>query len=363
MSVITCSQCQRPYPQEGMPYRCKDCGGAFRINNIPVFRPADPRPGLPGFWRYRENFQLFPGAVPVSLGEGNTPLVWLEYQGQEIGLKVESLNPTGSYKDRGTSVLLSQLKARGVKTAIEDSSGNAGASFAAYAAAAGIQGRVYVPAYASGAKRKQIEAYGGEVVAVPGERQAATEAALADVASGSVYASHAWMPFGLLGIATLAYELHESMPQGIGTVVMPIGHGGLLRGVLLGFEMLKKTGLISEIPHLMGVQSWACAPLVKANRKRISVDPNFEAGRTIAEGIMIKNPIHAEVILQAAREGVVELVSVEEADILNAHQELAQRGHFVEPTSAVVWAALPQIVGSTPGPIILVLTGHGLKAV
>ncbi len=153
MSVIQCTSCFHSYPANGVPYRCPDCGGIYDFATPPDFDPKRVDRSLPGMWRYRSAFDLPAAAPVVSLGEGLTPLVWDEFEGQRIGFKLEYLNPTGSYKDRGSAVLVSQLLARGVHEAVEDSSGNAGASFAAYAARAGLQARVYVPDSASGPKR------------------------------------------------------------------------------------------------------------------------------------------------------------------------------------------------------------------
>ncbi len=133
-------------------------------------------------------------------------------------------------------------------------SGNAGASFAAYAAKAGIQARVFVPEYASGPKSQQIAAYGAELVRVPGPRSAAADAVLAEARAGKAYASHAYLPFGLAGYATIAFELYEAMGDAPGTIVAPVGHGGLLLGLVRGFRALQASGAITNMPQI----SW-CA--------------------------------------------------------------------------------------------------------
>jgi len=238
--------------------------------NLRFRRPLDLHldrlePELPGYWRYRHAFGLPPAASFVSLGEGNTPLLWDDFSGRMLGLKLESLNPSGSYKDRGSAVLLSFLKSRGVTAAVEDSSGNAGASFAAYAARAQVTGRVYVPESASGPKRQQIEMYGAELMRIPGPRSEAARAVMAEVEQGVPYASHAYLPFGLAGIATIAYEIYEQMGRTVpGTIIAPVGHGGLLLGIVRGFQTLEAAGLIKSQPYYVGVQAAACDPVVRA---------------------------------------------------------------------------------------------------
>ena len=157
-------------------------------------------------------------------------MIWYQVFGHPVGFKLEFLNPTGSYKDRGSAVLLSFLRSRRVTQAVEDSSGNAGASFAAYAAACGVQGRVYVPDYASGPKLAQIAAYGAEVYQVAGTRTQTTEAALKAVKHDVAYASHAFMPFGLAGYATLAYELYQQTGESAGHGHHPGRAGRLAAG-------------------------------------------------------------------------------------------------------------------------------------
>src|SRR3990172_4302245 len=147
MTDFHCSNCHRPYPDQGVPYRCQYCGGVFSLTSDLNFSLDEIDPELPGIWRYKHSFGL-PANVPIIyLGEGDTPLVEGQGFGRKIAFKLEFLNPTGSFKDRATAPLISFLQSRGVTEAVEDSSGNAGASFAAYAARAGIHGRVFIPEY------------------------------------------------------------------------------------------------------------------------------------------------------------------------------------------------------------------------
>ncbi len=361
MPVIRCRQCHQPYPSEGIVFCCPNCGGTFDFDGPPALDPARVERHLPGIWRYRHAFNLFAGAPLVSLGEGNTPLVWENVDGHEVGLKLESLNPSGSFKDRGTTVLVSQLLGRGVKEAVEDSSGNAGASFAAYAARAGIKSRVFVPEAASGPKRMQIASYGAELVSVPGPRSAAAQAVMQAVGQGSVYASHAYLPFGLAGIATIAYELYETIGWVPGSIVAPVGHGSLLLGIMRGFAALQAVGIIDKPPFYLGVQALACAPIVAAFGQGSKAAVEVSEDPTVAEGVRVRNPVHAAALLNEISEGQGVFYAVEEEAILPAYRELAKRGFLVEPTSAIVWSALKRFRSSLPEPIILILSGSGLK--
>jgi threonine synthase len=299
--------------------------------------------------------------LPVCLGEGRTPLIEDRLDDSVVFFKLEFLNPTGSFKDRGYSPLLSLMRARGITEAVEDSSGNAGASFAAYSACAGIAASVYIPDTASGPKREQIEAHGAKVVQIRGPRSNAGDAVIRAVTEKVVYASHAYLPFVISGYATIAYELFEQLEDSPGTVICPVGQGGLLLGLYRGFKALKNAKLIKKIPQMVGVQASGCAPL---RDFAIFGNPDLlesSVGNTIAEGIRVKRPVRVKTILTALEDSQGFIVVVDEEDILPARDELAKRGFYVEPTSAVVWPALLKSKKSLNHPIVIVLTGSGLK--
>jgi threonine synthase len=360
-AMIQCRVCQKPYPIDPFPYRCPDCGGLFGFSTNLAFAAGKIETQLPGIWRYRRAFSLPDQAPLISLGEGNTPLVWSSVFDQQIGFKMESQNPTGSFKDRGSAVLMSWLVAAGIHEAVEDSSGNAGASFAAYAARAGIAGKVYIPESSSGPKRQQIEAYGSEVLLVPGPRSKASDAILKAVQAGAVYASHAYLPHGTAGIASIAYELLDDIGHVPGSVILPLGHGSLLLGVSLGFEALLGAGVISRLPVLIGVQAAECAPLAKAFQAG-DLEPALVPDQsTLAQGVAISKPFHGREVLAAVRRSNGSILSVEESEIRVGQDRLAALGLDVETTSALVWNGLEQVQEKTPGPIICIITGHGLK--
>ncbi len=363
MREIRCVACGLNYPNQGVPYRCPQCGGLFDFSGPPIFIPPHPSEKLTGLWRYHESFSLAKTAAQITLGEGATPLVWDILDGRSIALKMESLNPTGSYKDRGSALLLSHLVQRGVTLAVEDSSGNAGASFAAYAARAGIRSRVYVPESASGPKRNQIEFYGAELRRIPGPRSAAAQAVLEDAQQGIPYASHAYLPFGLEGIATIAYELWESLQGSVpGTVIAPVGHGGLLLGLLRGFQALQAAGCSPTIPYLVGVQAAACDPVVRGFNDGQAAMAAAREDSTLAEGVRVRHPVRAEALFNEISPDSGCFIAIPEELIYPAFVECGRHGHYVEPTSAIVWAALHMLKEKKlPEPIVVVLSGFGLK--
>ena len=276
-----------------------------------------------------------------------------------LQFKLESANPTGSFKDRGAAVLLTHLAAAGVAEIVEDSSGNAGAAIAAYSARAGIRATIYVPEAASPGKLGQIAAYGAHLVHVAGTREDVAHAAQT---GPGLYASHCWNPLFFHGTKTIAFELWEQLGgRAPDWVVSPVGHGTLLLGLALGFRELVAAGAIARLPRLVGVQSAACAPLAGPPLGRPT-----GAGDTVAEGIRVRSPVRAGEIRAAVIESGGRWAVVEEAGILAAQAHLGVEGLFVEPTAAVAAAAAWQLSdrGDLPSSDVIVvpLTGHGLKA-
>ena len=361
-SFFACSNCGATHPRKGFPFKCSKCGGHFDF--IEPLRYEQPAPASqePGISRFSSSFPLHPEAEFLSLGEGDTPLIELKRGARSVFLKCEHLNPTGSFKDRGTAVLISALRSEGVTVALEDSSGNAGASFAAYAARAGIEATVFVPDYASGPKQAQIQAYGAKIVRIPGPRSAVTEAVQSEAEGEGVYASHAYLPHGLAGMATVAYELVEQLGRAPGAVVTPVGQGTLFLGLYRGFLALRQAGVIAQLPKMVGVQAQACAPIWAVYNAGAAGLGWVREGLTVAEGIRILHPIRGDRILEALDDSGGLMVAVDEGTILPARDELARQGLYVEPTSAVVWAALSQCSEQLEDPVVLVLTGHGLKS-
>jgi threonine synthase len=362
MTQVLCTNCRRPYPEDGAPYRCLICGGVFDYAGNPAFESIETDQRLPGIWRYRPTFGLPEQAPVVSLGEGNTPLIEAEAFGKKIFFKLEFTNPTGSFKDRGSATLVSFLRSRGVQSAVEDSSGNAGASFAAYAARAGIGARVYVPDSASGPKRAQIEAYGAEVVNILGPRTNASEAVKRAASDGAVYASHAYLPYNLVGYATLAYELVEQLGGAPGSLILPVGQGGLILGAGRGFQALVKAGRISKFPVLVGVQARACAPLWALSAYGMQGLAWVSEGETVAEGVRVLHPVRGDAVLKVVEDSGGLFVAVDEKEIMQGRDELSLRGLYVEATSAIVWNALSKLIEEAPEPVVVVLTGSGLKS-
>ena len=362
--ILSCTNCQQTYPLNTRQWQCQ-CGGVFELRNGQGFVRDKIQTREPSLWRYRAMLPLDRDECIVSLGEGFTPLVETDVYGLKIHCKAEFLSPTGSFKDRGTAVLVSALNSLDIKTVVDDSSGNAGASLAAYAARAGMACEIYVPASTSPPKLAQIAIYGAKLIKVEGPRQAAALAAQEAASRDAYYASHYGNPFNLQGLKTIAYEVWEQLGGRVpDNFVLPAGHGTLLLGAYQGFTDLLKAGLIDRLPRLFAVQALACAPLYEAYRRGSQEVSPVQEGETRAEGIRVSHPVRGRQILAAIRQTGGAIVAVDDGEIGKAHHELAQRGFYVEFTSAAPVAAMKELRSTITADQVTVvpLTGSGFKS-
>jgi len=342
-----------------------DSGHYLNLSPGPGLKRADVDTARRSVWRYARALAV--GAEhAVSLGEGWTPLLDGAWHRAPVRFKLEFMMPTGSFKDRGTTVLVSYLKSRGVTDVLEDSSGNAGASLSAYAAAAGMGCRILVPETASYPKIAQIAACGADVVTIKGSRQDVAEAALRQ-SDQIFYASHNWQPFFVEGTKTLAYEIWEQSGfRAPDNLVVPLGYGSNVLGAERGFDELLRAGEIARRPRLFGVQAARCAPLAAAYREGVEHLVPTLVQPTMAEGIATPKPTRVAEVLRAVRETGGTVVAVEEGEIVEALRALARLGLYVEPTSAVAAAGLTRLLDAgvirPQETTVLVLTGSGLKA-
>ena len=363
MEKFYCSHCSQVYPVQPTRWRC-ECGSFLDLLFEPKFDIKRILKREATLWRYREAIPIARDGSILSMGEGFTPLESMEWNGHRVLLKIDYLFPTGSYKDRGATVLISKARELGIKKVVEDSSGNAGSAIAAYCARAGIGCEIYVPEATSHGKLVQIQAYGADLKRIKGSREKTAEAAM-EAASRVYYASHCWNPFFLHGTKTFAFEIWEQMDwKAPDVIILPVGHGTLFLGTYLGFRELKEAGMVKGIPRLVAVQSASCAPLYQAFKKGWKeTEPVETKKETMAEGIAIAKPVRGRQILEAVRETDGEVLTVTEKEIGAAMKEMGRRGHFIEPTSAATIAGLKKYLKHIKKEMIVsTLTGMGLKA-
>ncbi|MEJ0068219.1 MAG: threonine synthase [Pseudomonadota bacterium] len=362
--VYECAGCGASLSTGQALWRCPTCQGPIMLAPGTGLRPNQIRADIASLWRYGAAIRV--SGPTVSLGEGWTPLVPGEVDRCPVLFKLEFLMPTGSFKDRGTAVMINHLLDRRVPSILEDSSGNAGASIAHYAAAAGIDCTIYVPAAAPRAKIVQIAASGARVVPIPGSRQDVADKAL-EAATSRFYASHNWQPFFIEGTKTLAFELWEQLGFRVpDNIVVPVGYGSNILGCARGFAELRAAGEIDRTPRLFAVQAENCAPFLAAWQAGSDALVPFDVTPTVADGIASQRPVRMAEVLHAVRESGGAVVGAPESEIADAVRALGKRGLFVEPTSATAVVGLSRLIAQGKiGPretTVVILTGNGLKA-
>ena len=362
--VLRCRNCDRRHAADMTTLACEHCGTPLDV----AYDASAPR-YLRG--RHEMPLPLMDPNSALTLGEGDTPLIPLPAIAAEVGLdslqgKLEFVNPTGSYKDRGAAVMIAVAQEQGITEVVEDSSGNAGAAVSAYAARSGIKAHIFAPSTAPSAKVSQIKIYGAEVHSIEGSRDDTADAAVAYSRDNDiVYLSHAWSPYFPEGTKSFAYEVVDQL-DGLAPnhVVFPVGNGGLLLGAYAGFRELLDASHIDRMPRLHGVQSRSVMPLVEGMAGREW--DSSTATTTVAGGISVVAPVRGDQVIDTLRATGGSAVAVLDEDILRMQRMLASgEGVFAEPTSAAAFAGLRLLVQN--GTIkrddltVVAVTGFGLK--
>lgn len=359
---ITCSKCGRP-SLSLLNYRCQSCDAPLDVEQHERFEAEKIDGTNRSLWRYSQLFPYIDEEDIISLGEGWTPLVKFS---NSVSFKLENLNPTGSFKDRGSSILVSALHKQ-IREAdgyiSEDSSGNAGASIAAYSARAGLKAKIYVPETVSGPKLNQIQFYGAEVVKVAGDRSKVANEAQ-KVEKDKFYVGHILHPLFRDGIRSLAYEIVEQLDwRAPESIYLPVSAGTLLLGLISGFNHLRESSILRTMPRIVACQTNQVSPLYHHFNNLAYTPPRHLT--SIADALVSVNPPLLEVMVERLKAVNGDAVIVDEDEILFAFKELSKHGFFVEPSSAVAYAGYKKQIDnkdvSKDDYAVVVLTGTGLK--
>lgn len=358
-----CTKCGKHTAVTTMSPTC-ECGGLFELDFTP---PAwDPELIDRSQWnqfRYRR-FMAVDGEAwrDVTLGEGLSPIVRFD---ESVLLKMDYMMPTLSFKDRGAATLVAHMKAIGVKSCVQDSSGNAGNAVAAYAARAGIACEIFVPEGTSPSKIRMIESHGAKVNVVPGSRDHCADVCRAKVREeGAYYANHVYNPFFYEGMKAYVYETLEQLGRIPANIVVPVGNGTLFIGVVKALEHLERSGVITKFPRIIALQSENCDPLYQAVQMHSAHAAVIKPKPTMAEGIAIGVPMRAEEILAMSYRHDIVFVRAPENMILEARARIAARGIYCEHTTAANYAAYLaycQEYGPAPDTLIT-MCGAGIKS-
>lgn len=373
---LRCMACGETTP-EGLPGYCMKCGFPLEVaqEGYPDLTPAVFGGSVYTMWKYAGAYPLH-DIDGVGLGEGGTPLVPLLELDDHLGFgtvaaKLEYLNPSGSFKDRGVSVAVRWCLERALPGVVCASSGNAAASVGAYAARFGLPAVVVVPENTPEPKLLMARGYGIHVLRVRGDY------AHAFAIVGKIGQELGWAnltttyvnPYVREGFKSISYEVFEQLSRAPDWVVVPVGSGPLLAGVHRGFQELKALGLIESVPRMLAVQAAGCSPIARAFQEGRDTVTAWDTVTTSASGI--SDPLRGyardgTVTLRVVRESGGAVVAVDDADIEAAAADLARsQGMFIELSGAAAWAGALALQKSTgvlsEHLVVLLLTGHGLK--
>jgi threonine synthase len=327
----------------------------------------------PSLWRYAE---VLPGSDdPVTLGEGMTPLLPMNFVGPSLGvakvfLKDEALNPTGSFKARGMATAVTMARALGLRRIALPSAGNAGSAAAAYGALAGLEVVLFLPDTTPDPFRLEAAAHGAVVHLVRGDISTCGRVMREHDQSATWFdLSTLREPYRVEGKKTLGYEIAEQLDWVLpGVIVYPTGGGTGLIGMWKAFEEMEQLGLIvpGRRPRMVSVQAAGCAPIVEAMRTGADKATPWADPRTYASGLRVPSPLGDALILQAIRESSGAAIAVSDDEMAKAQLELARgEGVFACPEGGATLAAARKLAAdgffSPSDVVVLFNTGTGLK--
>ena len=359
---FVCSQCGRIESVDTLQPKCT-CGGLWDLAvSFPKFSLDEIDRDEWSMFRYRKFMAVSDAWKEISLGEGMTPVVRLD---ENVLLKMDYFMPTLSYKDRGAAVLMAHCKKIGVDSVVQDSSGNAGNSIAAYAAKAGIHCEIFVPEGTSPKKIDMIRAHGAQCTVVPGSRDHCADVCREKAErDGVYYANHVYNPFFYEGTKTYIYEVLEQLHRMPKHILIPVGNGTLFLGAIKALEHLLESGVIHRMPQMIAVQSENCDPILRAAANGENDPVQITAKPTLAEGIAIGVPMRGTEILAYARKYHVQFIHAPEERILEARRILAKKGIYCEHTTAANYAAYLHYCEKygTAEDCLITMCGAGLKS-
>lgn len=371
--LLRCIECGAEYSGDVVIYRCLRCDDLLDVvvDVDEVFRRESLRGRVESIWRYAELLPDFGDGV-VSLGEGFTRLVKCERLAKIVGvrelfLKLEGLNPTGSFKDRGMSVGVSMALSVGARRVMCASTGNTSASLAAYSARAGLECVVLIPeGRVALGKLFQARIHGAKVYQVRGNFDEALSIAFRSASEMGAYLLNSINPWRLEGQKTVSFEIWEQLGRTDINVVVPVGNSGNISAIWKGFKELQQYGVIDDFPRLIGVQASGAAPIVEMLMNNYSTIRFWDSPETVATAIRIGKPVNWKKGIRAIRESDGTAVSVTDDEILKSLRLLATvEGVACEPAGASTIAGLKKLVDE--GKIgrdeiaVCILTGNALK--
>jgi len=375
-SALKCAACHKEYPLHAINTYAQCCNQPLVVmyDHASWWHKKTLALQQHNMWRYAAMLPVLDENNIVSLGEGMTPLFTLHQLVRRFGfnqlmMKDESGNPTGSFKARGISVAVSKAKELGITRCIVPTAGNAGGALAAYCAKAGIKCTVVMPRHTPAIFKQECEVYGVELILIDGLINDCAKKVMA-INKHHTYFDMSTLkePYRLEGKKTMGYEIAEQLNWQLPDVIIyPAGGGTGLIGIWKAFkEMLSLGWIHGPLPRMIAVQSKKCAPILQALKDPINWKTNFIPEPTVANGLAVPYPFGMDMMLQVLKESGGTAVAISEEEIIAGVKEIAQsEGLLIAPEGAATWKALLQLtrtkIIAPSEKVVLLNTGSGYK--
>ncbi len=365
---ILCSSCGMEYPLGKRIFRCERCGASLEVTYDYAKLRRDASLGTLHSrpFSHARYLEFYPVKGILSIGEGGTPLIRARNVEKlyrlkfEVWFKLEMQNPTGSFKDRGSSVEVARALEQKAKSAVCASTGNMGASLSAYSGISGLPCCIFTPEDAADTKLKQILAHGARVFQIKGDYTAAAKLVEKAWKEHGHYLLGDYL-FRREGTKSVGFEIAEQLPY-VDYVFCPVGNGTLISATWKAFKEFRETRIMKASPKMVGIQATRCSPVTRAFKSKSSIKPMN--GRTVAVAMECGDPLDGTRALNAISESGGFSEHVSDKEILKARETLARReGIFAEPAGAAAFAGIlkSKNLVERGSKVACVVTGHGLK--
>ncbi|WP_313757388.1 threonine synthase [Tissierella sp.] len=369
---LYCTNCKKVYSKETIDFRCEVCHEPLELEEVKIGKIKDGNILEQSMLeRYEEFYPFLNIDRDITLGEGFTPLVESkeianEYDLNGIYFKNEGQNPTWSFKDRGTITGVYRAIDLGYRRIGTVSSGNMATSIAAYGAKANLETIVLVKGDIADEKLKPIAIYGPKLIKVEGDYGRLYSESFKLGLENEIHFINSDVPYRVEGYKTIAFEICEQLKFNIPDyVIVPTSAGGNIRGIEKGFREFRNANIIDKIPKIICVQAAGCAPIYNAFHNNMINVERFQNPKTIAQAIQNPTPPSGNQVLRMIRKNGGTIVTVSEAEIINAQKRLARLGIFAQPASATSLAAAEKLKNinyiKAEDRVVCIVTASGLK--
>ena len=354
---LVCFKCGKEFPANSRIFWCSKCGYSldveYNYNEIKNLVEREEFLRAPvKHWKYWMFYPVQDLQKVVSMHEGGTALI-KSRKFKDCWFKFEGVNPTGSFKDRGSTIEITKAIENGEKEVLCASTGNMGASIAAYSARAGIKASIFVPEFASAEKIRQIKAYGASVKKVKGTYDRALELTKKIFEKKGTYLTGDYY-YRAEGQKSVGFEIIDQLNwESPENIVCPVGNGTLLFAVFKACKEFAKVGLLKSMPRIYGVQALGCNPIKK---ERVLPVKN---PKTEASAIDCGNPVYGLEVLKAIKESKGQIIAVSDKEMAKSMKSLASEGIFAELSGAASLAGAQKL--GLKGKTACIVSGHGLK--